>query len=236
MEVSLSFEVSSSKDLSIMVDELRASTTITVALEKFEKVIPTFTPEQAIEMSKKHNGVLAGERNGMKIEDFEIGNSPVDINNYTTKKKVLILTTSNGTRILKDMTAQTILIGGLINAKAVAEAAIEKATSHIDLVMAGWKGNFTIEDYLACGEILYQISKINHKENLNIEFSEYSQSAILASRDENALIQHILNSGSAKRLEKLGLSRDIDFCLKKNISNNVGIYNQDVIKPYISKQ
>lgn len=232
MEVSLNFEVSSSDDVSIMVDQLRASTTITVALENFEKVIPTFTPEQAIEMSKKHNGVLAGERNGMKIEDFELGNSPIDINNYTTKKKVFILTTSNGTRILKDMTAKTILIGGLINAKAVAEVAVENATDHIDLVMAGWKGNFTIEDYLACGEILYWISKISETENLNIEFSEISQTAILASRDEDAVKEHILNSASAKRLEKLGLSRDTEFCLEKNISNKVGLYAQDVITSY----
>lgn len=230
MEVSLSFEKSSSDDLSIMVDELRASTTIIAALEKFEMVIPTFTPEQAIEMSKKHNGVLAGERNGKKIEDFELGNSPVDVKNYETKKKAFILTTSNGTRILEDMTAKNILIGGLINAKAVTESAIEKADNHIDLVMAGWKGNFTIEDYLASGEILYQISKINSEKNLDIKFSEYSQSAILASRDENAVIEHILNSTSAKRLESLGLSKDTEFCLKKNISNKVGFYNNDVIR------
>ena len=128
------------------------------------------------------------------------------------------------------MTAKNILIGGLINAKAVAESAIEKADNHIDLVMAGWKGNFTIEDYLASGEILYQISKINSEKNLDIKFSEYSQSAILASRDENAVIEHILNSTSAKRLESLGLSKDTEFCLKKNISNKVGFYNNDVIR------
>ena len=126
MEVSLSFEKSSSDDLSIMVDELRASTTIIAALEKFEMVIPTFTPEQAIEMSKKHNGVLAGERNGKKIEDFELGNSPVDVKNYETKKKAFILTTSNGTRILEDMTAKNILIGGLIMLKQLLKVQLKK--------------------------------------------------------------------------------------------------------------
>ena len=148
MEVSLTFEVSSSDDVSIMVDKLRESTTIKVALENCEKVIPKFTPEQAIEMTKKHNGVLAGERNGMKIEDFELGNSPIDIKDYTTKKKVFILTTSKCTRILKDMTVKTILIGGLINAKAVSETAIEKPSDYNDLEMACWKVNFIIEDYL----------------------------------------------------------------------------------------
>ena len=47
MKVSLSFEKGSSKDLSIMVDALRASTTMTVALDKFKEIYPAYTPEEA---------------------------------------------------------------------------------------------------------------------------------------------------------------------------------------------
>ena len=73
MKVSLSFEKGSSKDLSIMVDALRASTTITVALDKFKEIYPVYTPEEAIKIAKRKDAVLAGERTGRTIEGFELG-------------------------------------------------------------------------------------------------------------------------------------------------------------------
>ena len=56
MKVSLSFEKGYSKDLSIMVDALRASTTITIALDKFKEIYPVYTPEEAIEIASKNVG------------------------------------------------------------------------------------------------------------------------------------------------------------------------------------
>ena len=55
MEVTLNLEKTSSKDISIMVDAFRASTSITLALDKFNEVIPTFTPEKAKEIAKEKN-------------------------------------------------------------------------------------------------------------------------------------------------------------------------------------
>ena len=83
MKITLSFEETISGDVSIMVDALRASTSITVALNNFKKVIPCFTPEEALELQEKIGGVVAGERNGKQIEGFDTGNTPVGILNYT---------------------------------------------------------------------------------------------------------------------------------------------------------
>ena len=60
MKVTLSFEESSSGDVSIMVDALRASTTITLALNSFKRIIPCFTPEESIALKEKTGGMLAG--------------------------------------------------------------------------------------------------------------------------------------------------------------------------------
>ena len=87
MKVTLSFETTISEDISIMVDALRASSTITMALNNFEKVIPCFSPEEALNLKNKTGGILAGERNGKKIEGFDIGNSPTGINEYETSEK-----------------------------------------------------------------------------------------------------------------------------------------------------
>ena len=236
MKITLNLEKTSSSDISIMVDAFRASTSITIAMDKFNQVIPVFSPEEAKELAKKNDYVLAGERMGVKIKGFDLGNSPVDIKNFNPKSDTLVLTTSNGTRILEDMDS-TVLIGCFINAKAVAETSLKKAKinnfSHIDIVMAGWKGNFAIEDFLASGEILYWIWKKMEEDgydNTDFEISEYSQSAILASRDWEEAKKVISNTRSSKRLKKLGYEKDIDFSLQKNISENVAIYEKKVLK------
>ena len=225
MKVTLSFEESESTDVSIMVDALRASSTITFALNNFEKIIPCFTPEEAFELRDRFGGVIAGERNGKKIEGCELGNSPSALKDYETEEELLILTTTNGTRILENMRSR-VLVGSMVNAKSVALKSIELADNHIDVVMAGVKGKFAIEDYLAAGEILYWI-----KSGLNdCEISEYAQTAILATRDYESVKESFLNSRTAKRLTELGYGRDIELCCLKNITENVAIYeNHELI-------
>jgi 2-phosphosulfolactate phosphatase len=227
MKISLSLEKTESKDVSIMVDAFRASTSITVALNKFKKVIPAFSPEEAKKIAIETGGILAGEKDGVTIDGFDLGNSPVAIENYKTDKDILVLNTSNGTRILENMKS-TVLIGCFLNGESVAKAALKIATSEIDLVMAGWKGKFAIEDFLACGEILYQITKSKDMDK-NCKVSEYAQSAILASRNNRLVKKTILNTRAAKRLNKLGFKDDVEFSLKKNVSENVAIYKDGAL-------
>lgn len=228
MKVTLSFEKSTSRDVSIMVDALRASTTITLALDNYEKIIPCFTPEDAFKLKEEFGGVLAGERGGAKIEGFDIGNSPTALKDYNVDEDTLILTTSNGTRILKNMNSK-VLIGSLVNARSVAEKSIELAESHIDVVMAGVRGEFAIEDYLAAGEILYWIC-----ENIGeCEVSEYAKSSISDSRDYESLKDAFMNSKSGKRLIELGYKDDVELCCLKNISDNVAIYQDNELTLYI---
>ena len=221
MKVSLSFEKTCTKDVSVMVDALRASTSITLALNNFDEIIPCFTPEEAFELAKENNSLIAGERNGMKIEGFDIGNSPKAIEDFeipSDKSRTLILTTSNGTRILEAMES-TVLVGCLLNAKAVAEKAIEIADKEIDVVMAGVKGSFALEDFLVCGEILYWINEL-----CDCELNDLAKAAILASRDYESMKKGIYASRSGKKLKEIGNLKDVDCCTLKNVSNNVAIY------------
>ena len=228
MKITLSFEETISDDVSIMVDALRASTSITVALNNFKKIIPRFTPEEALELQEKIGGVVAGERNGKQLEGFDIGNTPVGILNYESDEDTLILTTTNGTRILESMNSK-VLVGSLVNAKSVAKASCRLANDHIDVVMAGVKGKFAIEDYLAAGEILYQICEILDE----YELSEYAKTAIMASRDYDALTEAFMNSRTAKRLIELDNLKDVEFSCQKNITENVAIFKNNELKLYI---
>lgn len=225
MKVTLSFETTTSEDVSIMVDALRASSTMTLALDKFEKIIPCFSAEEALKIKDETGGVLAGERKGKKIDGFDIGNSPTDIEELETGEKTLILTTTNGTRILENMNS-TVIIGCLINAKAVGSASATIAQNHIDVVMAGVKGQFALEDFLSSGEILYWICQ-----NLDdYEINDLAKAAIIASRDYNSLKAGFYNSRTGKRLSSLGYKKDINLCCKKNISENVAIYKNQELK------
>ena len=228
MKITLSFEETISGDVSIMVDALRASTSITVALNNFKKVIPCFTPEEALELQERIGGVVAGERNGKQIEGFDIGNTPVGILNYESDEDTLILTTTNGTRILESMNSK-VLVGSLVNAKSVAKASCRFANDHIDVVMAGVKGKFAIEYYLAAGEILYQICEILDE----YELSEYAKTAIMASRDYDALTEAFMNSRTAKRLIELDNLKDVEFSCQKNITENVAIFKNNELTLYI---
>ena len=82
---------------------------------------------------------------GATIEGFDTGNSPLEIQKFSGK--TLIITTSNGTRILEEIKGRA-LIGSFINAQAVAQKASEIAGDHIEVVMAGVRGRFAIEDFL----------------------------------------------------------------------------------------
>lgn len=219
MQVTLSFEKSLSRDVAVMVDVLRASTTITVALDNFNQIIAVKDKGNAIELAGKHQAVLAGEREGAKIEGFDTGNSPVEIKNFSGK--CLVLTTSNGTRILEGMNAKA-LIGSFINAKAVAKAASEIADDHIEIVMAGVRGQFAIEDFLGAGEIISNLT--------DYKLDEMALSAYLASRDDEMVNKAVLNSNSALGLQKLGYNKDILFSIKKDIYNVVPIYKEGIIK------
>lgn len=219
MQVTLSFEKSFSRDVSIMVDVLRASTTITVALNTFNHVITVKDREKAVELAKKYDAVLAGERNGAAIEGFDTGNSPVEIKNFSGD--YLVITTSNGTRILEDMKSR-VLIGSFINAKAVAEAASEIADNHIEIVMAGVRGEFAIEDFLGAGAIISNLT--------DYKLDEMALSSYMASRDEKMVNKAVINSNSASGLKKLGYNKDISFSIKKDIYDIIPIYKKGIIK------
>jgi 2-phosphosulfolactate phosphatase len=219
MLVSLSLDKSFSKDVAIMVDVLRASTTITVALNNFDKIIAVKDKNTAIKLAKKYNAVLAGERDGAPITGFDTGNSPVAIKNF--KGDTLVLTTTNGTRILEGMNAKS-LIGSFVNAKAVALKAAELADNHIEIVMAGVRGKFAIEDFLGAGEIISYLT--------NYELDEMALAAYMASRNDEMVKKAVMNSNSALGLQKLGFLDDITLSIKKNIYDIMPIYEKQIIK------
>lgn len=139
---------------SIVIDVLRASTTITTALHsQAEKVIPCLSVEEARQLARDRPGsLLGGERQGQKLPGFDLGNSPAEYSPDRVAGKPIVFTTTNGTQAMaRCVGSARILIGSLVNRRAVCDAV--ENDERIDIVCAGTNGQFSMEDAMAAGAI-----------------------------------------------------------------------------------
>src|SRR6185436_13634859 len=114
-----------SNSVVVIIDVFRATSTIAAALYNGAKaVIPVDSVPKAIEISKSIDGIAAGERDGMIAEGLQHGNSPLECGREFIEGKALILTTTNGTRLLHmalDNNADAIISGSFPNLSAVCD-------------------------------------------------------------------------------------------------------------------
>lgn len=138
----------------IVVDVLRASSTIVQALESgYRRVLCCAEVEQAQALREEvEDAVLAGERQALRVEGFDFGNSPQDF--LEPKAETLILTTTNGTRAIVEAAADcdVVFVGSLLNLKRVAAAARERGED-VEVVCAGVDGQFALDDAYCAGRI-----------------------------------------------------------------------------------
>lgn len=144
----------------MVIDVLRASTTIATALAHGAAAV---RPVAGIEEARGLAAVLGagtllgGERGGVRIPGFDLGNSPLEYTPDRVAGKTIVITTTNGTAALHACReAREILVGALVNRTAVADEVRRLAGDSVPvhLVCAGTDGEITAEDVLAAGAIL----------------------------------------------------------------------------------
>lgn len=200
----------------IVFDVLRATSTIVTALASgFRRVIPVAEVNDAAKLARDNGFVLAGERGGKKIQGFEHGNSPLEFSSGPqTESNTLVLTTSNGTRaICKAFGADAVFIGSILNARAVALAALNEKRD-IYLVCAGTAGNFSLEDALGAGFVLREIIQaMNSKPEMDdLAMASYT----MASYYQNEPFLGLAAGRHGKVLLNLGCEEDLHWCAKLN--------------------
>jgi 2-phosphosulfolactate phosphatase len=144
----------------IVIDLLRASTTICQALASGAKeVVPFLEVDEALAAAaccERSEIVLGGERFGRRITGFDLGNSPSEYTSAAVGRRRVFFTTTNGTRALNSArSGHRVLIGSLVNLSAVARAV--KDERRVDIVCAGTNGVETREDILAAGAIVSKL-------------------------------------------------------------------------------
>lgn len=216
---------------SVVIDVLRATSTIVTALDNGAKeVIPVATVEFAVKISGGMFGgftLLCGERNTKKVEGFALGNSPLEYSPSVVNGKSIILFTSNGTKaIVKAKFSATQYICSFLNINAVAEN-ITVLDTDIDILCSGNLNAFSIEDTVCAGRLIAEV--LNCKENVNL--SDSAKASLLLNKSAGRSILKLLTeSEHGKLLIDNGFEKDIKYCSKLNTSLSVPYFSGNVIK------
>jgi 2-phosphosulfolactate phosphatase len=219
--------------VAVVIDVLRASTTITQALSSGAKaVIPCLDVEEAQQKSANfpaESYLLGGERGGVKIAGFDLGNSPLE---YTPEKvagRTILFTTTNGTKALKRCEeAKQIVIGCFANLNAVVEM-LSKSDQPAHLVCAGTDGEISAEDVICAGAMVEGLGKVRGEEIVKssdanrIAYELYR--AHTASADE--FLNALRNSAGGRNLVDLGDDADIEWAARLNRFSIVPEYHRE---------
>jgi 2-phosphosulfolactate phosphatase len=219
-------------DAIAVIDILRATTTIATTLNHGRSAVyPVSTIEEASTLKDRLNEdtLLAGERKGVRIDGFDLGNSPLEHKDYKGREKAVVMTTSNGTKaIAKTRNHGQVYLLSFANF-SVTLAAFKNARN-IAVVCAGSHGEFCLEDTICAGLFVQKLKSSVPQYSLNdasIYASQHSRN--LWSEffpDSAALYTVISTSRHARHLQSLGFDSDIQYAAMLD-ANPVAIKLQD---------
>ncbi len=213
----------------VIIDLLRTSSTMVTALENScDRIIPAVSPNDAVEIKKASGGevLLGGEIGAQDIQGFDLGNSPLEYKEADIAEKTIVYTTANGTVAVKRCEeAQEILIGCMLNAEAVAKAALDLGRDTA-LVCAGTRGKFSMDDVIAAGCILDRILRMDPSTGMD----DLARVALKMYRDAAGNIMGALQGSTHyEYLIGLGLKDDIAYCVQEDLYTVVPVYKEGII-------
>jgi len=212
-----------SNSVVVIIDVFRATSTIAAALYNGARcVIPVDSVPRAIEIAKNIDGIAAGERDGKVAEGLEHGNSPLEYHREFIENKTLVLTTTNGTRLLHmalDKGAGTIISGAFPNLSSVCKFLIDEK-KNVVLGCAGWKDRFNLEDTLFAGAVISEVKK-----HFTIHCDSSLMAEMMYEKNKKNLVAFAPKMTHYHRLvERFGLIEDIKYCLTKDVADILPVY------------
>jgi 2-phosphosulfolactate phosphatase len=202
----------------VVIDVLRATTTIVYALAAGARaVIPCLTIDEARGKAaslQRGQVVLAGERGGLPIPGFDLGNSPREFTRQSVGGKTVVLTTTNGTAaLLHCRPAERILVASFANLSALCY--VLGRCPRVRLVCAGTDGHLTGEDGLLAGAIAEQLQargNVSSDSDAGVVLTLWSSTIESATGDQRAarLIAAMRESPGGRNLVRIGMDRDIE--------------------------
>lgn len=200
----------SSESIVVVIDVLRATSAMCTAFYYgAKKIIPVATVDEAFDYKQK--GYLVGaERDAIKLEGFDFGNSPFHYMEEKIKGQTLVITTTNGTQAIEAAkNAYKVVVGAFVNISVLCNWLREQQRDVV-LLCSGWKDRFNLEDSLFAGAVA---DELNKSESL-FKLSDSALAAMYLYQLGKADPDKFLRKSSHKeRLARLGLKEDIKYCL-----------------------
>ena len=211
----------------VIIDVLRATSTIATALYNgASSVIPVASVQQCIELGKEVGGITAGERDGKVADGLTYGNSPFEYPRDFIEGKILVLTTTNGTKLLHmalDNGASEIITGSFPNLSAVCDHLIQ-SKRNVLLSCSAWKDRVNIEDTLFAGAV---INRIKQHFTIHCDSSKMAESLFLEAGEDRFSFMKQRGATHYHRLTNYGLEKDIRYCLSADQANVLPIFKGD---------
>jgi 2-phosphosulfolactate phosphatase len=210
----------------VIIDVLRATSAICTAFHYgADKIIPVATIEEA--QALKDQGFLAGaERNAIKVDGFDFGNSPFDYMGDHIKGKTIALTTTNGTQAIEAARqAYKVVVGAFTNISALCDWLVSQNRSVL-LLCSGWKNRFNLEDSLFAGAMTEELIKRNPHFKLGDACLALQYLFRMAEKKPGYFMAR---ASHKQRLAKLNLKEDIRYCLQTDLTTIIPVLEGEAL-------
>ncbi len=214
----------------VVIDVLRAGTTILTALHNGARgVIPVANMAEATNYAQNLDPVkylLCGEKNGYKIEDFQLGNSPLEYTPEKVSDKTVILNTTNGTRtIARSYLAHKVIIGTFLNLQRVIDE-LNESEHEVLLLCAGTNNRISIEDLLCAGAIVHGLTD----GNLSEDATDGAKLAfILFEKFGNNIEDVVRKSNNGEWLAKAFGEEEVAYCCQIDSISTLPVWKERII-------
>lgn len=211
-----------------VIDVLRASTTIAVALDNGARTVaPVDTADEAITRARafeRSDVLIAGERKMLTVPGFDLGNSPDSFSADAVAGRTIVLTTTNGTRALIGLQgARDIVVAAYVNHAVVSAMLRAAARSDTDvaIVCAGDEGHFSLEDAACAGRYVRSVSQLGR----SVVCNDAANACELIDKEYGDNIAKIFRDSShGKALAEAGFEEDLVTCAAVDSHPVVPIY------------
>ncbi len=219
----------------VIIDVLRATSTIATALHNGAKeIIPVNDVMECIRLSSQLDAISAGERNGKIADGLKYGNSPLIFTSGIVTSKTIVLTTTNGTRLLHEALAADageILTGAFVNLSSVSSFLAENDRDVI-LACSAWKNRVNIEDTLFAGAL---INEVKDHFQINCDSSAIAESLYIEGKDNLLEFMKQKNASHYQRLLGYGHEDDLKYCFKRDVADVLAVYRDGRLVVFSNK-
>ncbi len=200
----------------VVIDILRATSTICTAIHHGATSVKAVASTDETKILSNNGYITAAERDGQKLEGFDMGNSPFECMDGRVTGKKIALTTTNGTKCIEAVAgagAKNVFAGSFLNLKAMTDYLV-KDGSDVVLLCAGWKDSFNLEDTLFAGALAYGIQE---QTEVIIDCDAALMSIDIYNLSKSDIVEYLKKSSHYKRLSHLHHEEDMVYCLQHSV-------------------